>query len=177
MRRIALILATVLTLAIARPSFATPITGTIAIAGADTYTSTGIHFTGPAMTLIATGNFLPLLGQSTTINNFNFASASGTTLFASVSPLITMDVLSLMVVTNSANFLNISGTADFSEPGFDTTLFDFTLTATRPDGVSSFTLTAAPLAPIPEPTPLILMAIGLCSLAGLLHRKGIKQRI
>jgi hypothetical protein len=145
-------------LAATRPAMSTPITGNVAIAGASTYTLSGIHFNGPAFVLIGTGDFLPDMGTSFPIHNFNYASAPGVVLFDTGSG-ISMDLLTFNVVQNSANFLNALGTADMLKAGFDTTAYNFTLTATRPDGVSSFTMTAVPA--VPEPASLILVGSGL----------------
>jgi|SRR5215469_11336306 len=172
MKKIALGIA--LALVLARPAHGTSITGNLAIAGATAYTSTGIQFSNPSVTLIATGNFLPLLTQTEMLNSFNFASAPGATLFTTVSPALAMNIQTLSVITNTGTFLNIAGTALFMEPGFDPTLYEFTLTATRPDGVSSYTLTAVPEATVvtSEPLTLFLVGSGLLCLAGVkLYRR------
>jgi|SRR5215469_10110703 len=147
---------------------ATPITGNVAIAGASTYTLSGIHFDGPAFVLIGTGSFLPDVGSTFPIHNLTFA-APGIDLFATGSG-ISMDLVSLSVIQNSTNFLNILGTADMMQAGFDTTLYSYSLTATRPDGVSSFTLTAVP-AVVPEPSTLILCGSALLAAAVVLQRR------
>src|SRR5215469_4238552 len=128
-----------LALALSAPAVSTPITGNVAIAGASVYTNSGIEFTGPAFVLIGTGNFLGDAGDMFPIHNLSFASP-GIDLFTTGSG-ISMDILTLIVVSNDSNFLNTEGTAEMVAAGFDATLYDFTLTATRPDGVSSFTMT------------------------------------
>jgi len=154
---------------------ATAISGNIAIAGADTYTGSGIHFNSPAVVLIGTGNFLPFVGTTFPIvgpsHQLNFGAAGGITLFSASG--ISMDLLTLNVISQSNMFLNIVGTANMVEAGFDTTLYDYTLTATRPDGVSSYTLTAAPPAPVAEIGTLILVgtALVIFALGGFAHRR------
>jgi hypothetical protein len=156
-----LVLVVALVLCISRSAMSTPITGNVAIAGASTYTLSGIQFTGPAIVLIGTGNFLPLIGQFVHLEpQILFSNPTGT-LFDVDPSGPSMDILTLQVVSNSANFLNVKGTANVSEVGFTTTLYDYTLTDTRPDGVSSFTLTAASTAPIPEPVNLIFLGTGV----------------
>jgi hypothetical protein len=150
------------------PAFGTPITGHVALAGADVYTTTGIHFTGPAVVLIGTGNFLPFVGDTIPINppshELDFSSAAGVEFFDLGG--ITMDLLTLSVVSQSNMFLNIAGTANMVQAGFDTTPYVYTLTATRPDGVSSFTMTAVPASAVPEPESLLLVGTGLLLSAG-----------
>jgi hypothetical protein len=167
----------VLALALALPAAATPITGHVALAGADVYTTTGIHFTGPAVVLIGTGNFLPFVGDTIPINppsnEVDFASAAGVEFFDLGG--ITMDLLTLSVVSQSNMFLNIAGTANMVQAGFDTTPYVYTLTATRPDGVSSFTMTAVPASAVPEPASLLMMASGLSALAGFVYWKKREQ--
>jgi len=173
MKKIALV-AALAVVSFVRPAHSDPITGNLAIAGATTYTSTGMQFSNPSVTLIATGNFLPLIGHTEMLNSFNFGTAAGATLFATVSPALSMNLESLTVISNTANFLNVVGTAMFLEPGFDPTLYEFTLTATRPDGVSSYTLTAVPEAAVvtSEPLTLFLVGSGLLCLAGVkLYRR------
>lgn len=160
----------VVALMFSAPAFSTSITGNLAIAGATTYTSTGIQFSSPSVTLIATGNFLPLLLKTEILANFSFASAPGLTLFQTTSPNIAMNINTLNVISNTSNFLNVLGTATFTEPGFTPTAYDYSLTATRPDGVSSYTLTAVPATPTAEISTLIMVATGL-SLSGLFCRK------
>jgi len=148
-------------LALISTARATPILGTVAIAGADTYTASGIHFNTPGIVLIGTGNFAPFIGQTFPIfppsHQLRFGGAPGVELFSVGG--ISMNILTLTVVSQSNMFLNISGTANMVEPGFDITLYDYTLSATRPDGVSSFTLTAAP--PVAEIGTLFLTGTGL----------------
>lgn len=142
---------------------ATPIIGTVAVAGADTYTTNGIHFNGPGIVLIGTGNFASIVGMTFPIvapsHQLNFGSATGVGVFTIGG--ITMNILTLQVVSQDNMFLNISGTANMSEAGFDTTLYDYTIAATRPDGVSSYTMTAAPPTPVVEIGTLFLVGTGM----------------
>ena len=160
MKKLILIIALALSVSIAR---ATPITGNLALAGVGTYTSTSFTFNGPAFVLVATGSLSPLLGLMITPHNFAYSTAPGEHIFT--SPGVTLDVLTMLVVNNNSNFLNIKGTMELSQPGFDDTMYAYTMTATRPDGVSSYTLTAVPAAAIPEPVSLILVGTGLLVLA------------
>ena len=152
---------------------ASPVTGNVAIAGASVYTQSGIQFPSDAFVLIGTGNFLPDVNTSFPMNGIVFSAPVGP-VFTTGND-ISMDLLTLLVVSNSANFLNIKGTATMTEPGFANALYDYTLTATSPDGVSSFTLTAIPAAAVPEPATLVLLSLGLFLLAFFLKIKGILQ--
>jgi hypothetical protein len=156
---------------------ATNITGNIALAGADTYTTSGIHFDGPGIVLIGTGNFATLIGDTFPVfppsHQLVFAHGSGRVAFDIGG--ISMDLLTLNVMSENANFLNIIGTANMIEPGFTTTLYDYTLTATRPDGVSSYTMTAAPPAPVAEIGTLLMVgtAFFVFAIGGLVRRRSL----
>ena len=171
MKKFALALAVLLA---TRICGATSITGNVSLAMVvEHYNSTEIVFMNPAIVLPnSTGDFAPLsLHPINILDTIVFTSASGMQMFAGISPLdISMDILTLTVVNNSGNFLNIVGTANMEAPGFTNTFYDFTMTATRPDGVTSGTMTAIP-AVVPEPTSLFLVGTGLLFCAGATRRR------
>jgi hypothetical protein len=171
MKRTALVLLS-LALSAAMPAMADNISGNVSLAGLDTYDATSITFINPADVLQASGTLAILLKvpQVTMHNISNFKSEDGKTLFDwnHLGDKISMEILSLNVVENTSQFLNITGTADMFETGDTTTLYDWSLTSTT-SGVTSFTLDA--VSPVPEPESLFLVGSGLISLAGFVYWK------
>lgn len=142
------------------PALATSITGKLAVAGLNTYSTTGVTFVNPGTVLLASGDFAALDTPPTiNLTSFSFASAAGTMLFNQDG--ISATILSFAVEKDTANFLNASGVVQVIEAGFAPTDFAFTLVSTRPDGTTSYTADVVGLAAVPEPGTLVLVGSGL----------------
>lgn len=149
---------------------AIPITGNLALAGLDTYTTSSVVFTSPAVVLTATGS-LSIMPGTVPVNFSNIANFSnepGQALFtwSNLGITVTMVIDSLTVDTNNQNFLNIMGRATLTETGFDPTIYAYDFTSTRPDGTTSYTMDITNNI-VSEPASLLLVATGLISLASL----------
>jgi len=169
MRTIAL----TLVVALAPSAWATSITGHVAVAGIDTYNATSVTFENPALVLAATDDLSVMLGnRMITLNNIaDFATEPSKTFFTWTNTGVTVDMViqSLTVQTNNAQFLTLFGTAMISETGFDPTLFDYTFSANRPDGISSFTVNVAPPSIVSEPATLFSLATGFLFIWGIVR--------
>jgi hypothetical protein len=161
-------------LALSASAFAAPVTGSISIAGLDTYNATGITFTPTTgIVLAGTGSLAAYSGSTAGLTSFNFASADGTILFFSPQPIgsATMGFVingPVTVVHDDSTFLNVIGNGTFYELGLDPTAGTFSLTSTA-NTIISFTLDST--VPTPEPNSLMLMGTGLVSAAGMIMRR------
>lgn len=170
--------------ALETPAGATSITGSVAIGsgGVNTYTATSAKFNSPGYVEGATGSLsimaANMADESTTLFNIgNFATEGGHELFDwnHLGTDITFTVLTLTVVLDNSQFLNVTGTGTLTETGKSPTPYLFSLTGTRSgDGTTGFTLDAMPPAATPEPGSLFLVGTGLLCLAGFLFRKAKK---
>ena len=148
------------------------ISGSVSIAGSDTFNSTGITFnptTGIVLQSTITG-VTP--GQIASLTSFAYASAAGTTLFTTTANGTTLSFIisSLtMVDLSTPNFLNLAGNGTFTETGRTNTTGNFTLTSST-TGLTSFQLVGNAAA-TPEPNSLMLLGTGLISTAGMLVRR------
>jgi hypothetical protein len=164
-------------------ALASSITGSLGIAGSDTFTSTGIDFTSPGVVISASGDLAGLAFQPVTLDSFSFnSSADGKTLFTIVdgNQTLTFDITGITSsgTNSSLGYANetVAGTGVLTDDvlgdptDFTPTAGTFTL-STNSNGSTTFALDASPAAVTPEPSSLLLLGTGLASAAGMLNRK------
>jgi hypothetical protein len=167
-------------------ALASSITGSLGIAGSDTFTPTSIDFTSPGVVINASGSLAGLDFLTVTLDSFSFnSSADGKTLFTIVNgnQALTFDITNITSsgTDSSLGFPNetVAGTGVltdlvFEHPNdFTPTDGSFTI-STNSNGSTTFALDASPAAPAavaPEPSCLLLLGTGLVSGAGMFIRK------
>lgn len=153
------------------------ISGSVSIAGQDTFTNTSITFTPTTGLVLASTIAGVSSGNTAALTSFAFASATGTQLFSivangltttfTISNLLTTDYTAA-TATTAAN-INITGTGIFAQTGMTSSTGRFSLTSST-TGLTSFQLVGTTVA-TPEPNSLMLLGTGLVSAAGMLVRR------
>jgi hypothetical protein len=186
---ITLALATLALLVAAPVALADQVSGSVSIAGTDTWTTTSINFiTGSSNTTADTGTFSVIpTSTNAVLDNFTFSPTSaavGDVLFnitgGGVTTTLTID--SLTTVLNSGPGANtalvIFGTGVLTETGYSSDVVAWTLSSTDTPGTPDtigYQLTAdtsLPIPPgVPEPGTLSLFGTGLLGLAGMLRSR------
>jgi hypothetical protein len=150
---------------------ATPISGGIGIAGADSWSSTSdiVTFTNPGFVISGSGSYTGLTGGATLVGSLNDTPANF------VTPIVffkgpngsELDLDSITSSVISDNTLTIQGTGTLLLDGFTPTVGFFTITSSQNE-VSVFEATAAAT---PEPESLALFGTGLLGIVGIARRK------
>ena len=165
-------LATAAALATAPYASAGPITGAVTIFGFDSWhaekgSCSGLCFTNPGLG-VGSGTLAAIDG-GVTLANFSLSgnnAGDGVKLFSGADG-ISLTIKSDTIVSDTKNFLNITGTGWLTENGDTGELVDWSLTSTN-TGAVSFTIDADGT---PEPSTLLLLGTGLLGLAFVISRK------
>lgn len=141
------------------------------------WNSAGLYYnpSGNAVVNVASGSLAGFLGDSVSVNGFNFASVSAATPVGIYSTYNGVDYLayyltSLDVVLDNSSTLVLMGSGYF----FDSSLNSLTdanleITASS-NGVSNYETTSS-ITATPEPGSLMLLGTGLLSAAGIARKK------
>jgi PEP-CTERM motif len=153
---------------------ATPISGGIGISGGVSFNDSSpiVSFVSPGVVNATSGSFItsvPVFSQVTVVGSLNDTPGKF------VTPVVFFQgpngsELELDSITSSVingNTLTIQGTGNLLLDGYDSTIGNFTITASNNE-VSVFEATAAAT---PEPASLALFGTGLLGVVGIARRK------
>jgi hypothetical protein len=118
----------------------------------------------------AKGDFASLVGQTGTIQDLTFAPGLFTPIYAFQSVgALTFDLLSIVPVIQTADFLLLSGTGVLHFGGNDAAAV-FKFSGNGDDGTFSFSASEGTTA-VPEPASMLLTGSGLAALALIRRRR------
>lgn len=111
--------------------------------------------------------------QAVSQTNFSFASLPVNPLWA-IGSTASFNLTSLLVESQDANHIDLSGTGTMFVNGFDATPYHWDLAATRSGIQVGFASTNAPT--VPEPGSLLLMGAGIVGLIAAAGFRSLRSR-
>jgi PEP-CTERM motif len=166
---------------------AAPITGTIDFGGTVTFdttslaTATRVNTWNSSFVLQDSGSFSSIAAGANVTMAAPWIFNSGTPSIPQPGPAtahlwqvggFNFDLSSSIVVSQSANFLNVTGTGTISGNGFDATVGNWSFTSSDSNGAPETTFGfQTQTTAVPEPSTFALLALGICPLISSRKRR------